>query len=126
MAGLLPLTGGSLWLDQQRIDQLPPERRGFGMVFQNYALFPHLTVRRNVAFGLVMRGVPTALADRISEIVLGVTPEHRIERIVVQEVDGASTEYRFANQKEDVVIGDGRFQFKAPAGTEVVEGGLEE
>jgi putative spermidine/putrescine transport system ATP-binding protein len=58
MAGLLPLTGGSIWLDQQRIDQLPPERRGFGMVFQNYALFPHLTVRRNVAFGLVMRGVP--------------------------------------------------------------------
>jgi putative spermidine/putrescine transport system ATP-binding protein len=58
VAGLLPLTGGSIWLDQQRIDQLPPERRGFGMVFQNYALFPHLTVRRNVAFGLLMRGVP--------------------------------------------------------------------
>jgi len=36
---------------------LRPERRGFGMVFQNYALFPHLTVRRNVGFGLVMRGV---------------------------------------------------------------------
>jgi putative spermidine/putrescine transport system ATP-binding protein len=58
VAGLLPLTGGSIWLDEQRIDQLPPERRGFGMVFQNYALFPHLTVRRNVAFGLVMRGFP--------------------------------------------------------------------
>ena len=57
LAGLLPLTGGSIWLDQQRIDQLRPERRGFGMVFQNYALFPHLTVRRNVGFGLVMRGV---------------------------------------------------------------------
>ena len=57
VAGLLPLTDGSIWLDQQRIDQLPPERRGFGMVFQNYALFPHLSVRRNVAFGLVMRGV---------------------------------------------------------------------
>jgi len=58
VAGLLPLTGGSIWLDQRRIDQLPPERRGFGMVFQNYALFPHLTVRRNVAFGLVMRRLP--------------------------------------------------------------------
>jgi putative spermidine/putrescine transport system ATP-binding protein len=51
------LSDGSIWLDHQRIDQLRPERRGFGMVFQNYALFPHLTVRRNVGFGLVMRGV---------------------------------------------------------------------
>jgi putative spermidine/putrescine transport system ATP-binding protein len=57
VAGLLPLTDGSIWLDQQRIDLMPPERRGFGMVFQNYALFPHLTVRRNVGFGLVMRGI---------------------------------------------------------------------
>jgi putative spermidine/putrescine transport system ATP-binding protein len=59
LAGLLPLTAGSIWLDQQRIDQLPPEQRGFGMVFQNYALFPHLTVRRNIGFGLLMRGVPS-------------------------------------------------------------------
>jgi putative spermidine/putrescine transport system ATP-binding protein len=57
VAGLLPLTGGSIWLDQQRLDQSRPEQRGFGMVFQNYALFPHLTVRRNVGFGLLMRGV---------------------------------------------------------------------
>jgi putative spermidine/putrescine transport system ATP-binding protein len=57
VAGLLPLTDGSIWLDQQRIDLMPTERRGFGMVFQNYALFPHLTVRRNVGFGLVMRGI---------------------------------------------------------------------
>jgi putative spermidine/putrescine transport system ATP-binding protein len=55
LAGLLPLTSGSIWLDQKRVDTLPPERRGFGMVFQNYALFPHLSVRRNVGFGLKMR-----------------------------------------------------------------------
>jgi putative spermidine/putrescine transport system ATP-binding protein len=70
VAGLLPLSGGSIWLDQQRIDQLPPERRGFGMVFQNYALFPHLTVRRNVAFGLVMRGVPKKEIRRRVDAVL--------------------------------------------------------
>jgi putative spermidine/putrescine transport system ATP-binding protein len=60
LAGLLPLTAGSIWQDDDRLDTLPPERRGFGMVFQNYALFPHLSVRRNVAFGLQMRRLPRA------------------------------------------------------------------
>ncbi|MFD1045555.1 ABC transporter ATP-binding protein, partial [Kibdelosporangium lantanae] len=58
LAGLLPLTAGQITLDGKRMDTLAAERRGFGMVFQNYALFPHLTVERNVAFGLKMRGVP--------------------------------------------------------------------
>jgi len=76
------------------------------------------------AGNVVMRGVPTALSDQINEIVLEVTPESHIARLIIQGVDGATTEYRFANQKEDVTIADGRFDFKAPAGTEVVEGGL--
>jgi putative spermidine/putrescine transport system ATP-binding protein len=57
LAGLTSLSEGSIWLDDTRIDVLPPERRGFGMVFQNYALFPHMSVRDNVGFGLRMRGV---------------------------------------------------------------------
>src|SRR2546423_5256936 len=64
VAGLLPLSGGSIWLDQRRVDTQPPERRGFGMVFQNYALFPHMSVRRNVGFGLAMRGVGRQEARR--------------------------------------------------------------
>jgi putative spermidine/putrescine transport system ATP-binding protein len=64
LAGLLTLTSGGIWLDSARIDRLKPEERGFGMVFQNYALFPHLSVRRNVGFGLVMRGVGKADIDR--------------------------------------------------------------
>jgi putative spermidine/putrescine transport system ATP-binding protein len=64
IAGLLTLSGGSIRLDDRRIDTLPPERRGFGMVFQNYALFPHMTVRRNVSFGLRMRGTPAAEIER--------------------------------------------------------------
>ncbi|MBV8913761.1 MAG: ABC transporter ATP-binding protein [Acetobacteraceae bacterium] len=64
IAGLLPATGGGIWLDDRRIDTLRPEQRGFGMVFQNYALFPHMTVRRNVGFGLMMRGVAKAEAAR--------------------------------------------------------------
>ncbi|NNM72723.1 ABC transporter ATP-binding protein [Enterovirga aerilata] len=55
IAGLLPLSAGSIHLGGHRIDGLEPEERGFGMVFQSYALFPHLNVRRNVAFGLAMR-----------------------------------------------------------------------
>src|SRR5476651_414698 len=64
IAGLQPLTGGQIWLDDQRIDVLPPEKRGFGMVFQNYALFPHMSVLDNVGFGLKMRGVAKSEAAR--------------------------------------------------------------
>src|SRR4051794_33874484 len=64
LAGLLPATGGGIWLDERRIDNLRPEQRGFGMVFQNYALFPHMTVRKNIGFGLMMRGVAKAEAAR--------------------------------------------------------------
>ena len=74
------------------------------------------------AGNIVLRGVPQALADRVSEILLEITPEHEITRIVIQEVDGATTEYRFGEIKENLAIADGRFQFKPPAGTESVEG----
>ena len=64
LAGLLPLTTGSIWQDDQRIDVLPPEKRGFGMVFQNYALFPHMSVRNNISFGLKMQHLPKAEVKR--------------------------------------------------------------
>jgi putative spermidine/putrescine transport system ATP-binding protein len=56
LAGLLTLSSGSIWLDSTRIDRLKPEQRGFGMVFQNYALFPHMSAKRNIGFGLSMQG----------------------------------------------------------------------
>jgi putative spermidine/putrescine transport system ATP-binding protein len=58
IAGLVWPDAGRVEVDGQDITHLPPERRRFAMVFQNYALFPHLTVGGNVAFGLQMRGVP--------------------------------------------------------------------
>ncbi len=76
------------------------------------------------AADVVLRGLPTAMADRISEILVEVGPEHQITRIVINEVDGSVTEYRFSGQKENVAIPAGRFEFAAPAGTEVVEGEL--
>ncbi len=82
LAGLLSLTAGSIWLDDRRIDELPPERRGFGMVFQNYALFPHMTVRRNIGFGLAMRGVPKAEAEpRIDAAVRLVQLEAHVDKL---------------------------------------------
>jgi outer membrane lipoprotein carrier protein len=77
-----------------------------------------------MAGNTVLRGVPSALADQISEIVLEISADNRIVRLIMQGVDGASTEYRFTDQKEDVSIGDNRFDFRAPAGTEIVEGEL--
>ena len=55
VAGLLGLDRGTVKLDGQDITTLPPHRRDVGVVFQNYALFPHLTVAENVAFGLKAR-----------------------------------------------------------------------
>jgi putative spermidine/putrescine transport system ATP-binding protein len=63
IAGLMPLSDGTICLYATRIDTLPPEKRGFGMVFQNYALFPHMSVARNVGFGLKMRGVGASEID---------------------------------------------------------------
>ena len=60
VAGLLDPDAGAIEIDGRGITRLPPERRGFGMVFQSYALFPHLTIARNVAFGLEVRRVPRA------------------------------------------------------------------
>ncbi|MCX8195689.1 MAG: ABC transporter ATP-binding protein [Acidilobaceae archaeon] len=56
IAGLLKPDNGSVIFSGRDITDLPPERRNFGMVFQNYALWPHMTVFDNVAFGLRMRG----------------------------------------------------------------------
>jgi outer membrane lipoprotein carrier protein len=75
-----------------------------------------------VAGDVVLRGVPEAMADRVSEILVEVTPGHQIVRIVIDEVDGSATEYRFSEQKENVTIAEGKFAFRPPAGTETVEG----
>ena len=71
---------------------------------------------------VVLRGVPKTLADRVSQVLLEITPEHWISRILVEEVDGSNTEYRFNNQKENVDVPDQRFRFVVPEGVEVIDG----
>ncbi|HVI30144.1 ABC transporter ATP-binding protein [Hansschlegelia sp.] len=57
IAGFLKIDAGAISVDGRDLSRVPPHRRDMGMVFQNYALFPHMTVEKNVAFGLKMRGV---------------------------------------------------------------------
>ena len=64
IAGFLRQDAGSVSLGGRRLDDVPPERRHFGMVFQSYAVFPHLSVAENVAYGLRARGVGRADAER--------------------------------------------------------------
>ena len=71
---------------------------------------------------LVLRGVPRAMADRVGQIVLEVTPEHWIRRILIEEVDGSSTEYRFTNERENLAVDDEKFHLRLPAGAEVMDG----
>lgn len=58
IAGFEKPTAGRILVEEQEVTRLPPQRRGFGMVFQSYALFPHLNVQENVAFGLKAKRVP--------------------------------------------------------------------
>jgi len=72
---------------------------------------------------LVLRGIPKFM-EHVSEVLLEVTPDHQISRIVIEQPDGSITEYRFTNQKENVEVADQQFRFAAPAGVEMVEGDL--
>ena len=63
-AGLEEITGGGVWMDGRRINELPPKDRNIAMVFQSYALYPHLTVAQNIGYPLKIRGTEPAELDR--------------------------------------------------------------
>ena len=64
LAGFETATNGKIYLDNNEISNIPPHKRGIGMVFQNYALFPHMTVYENLAFPLRVRKIPKDEADK--------------------------------------------------------------
>jgi putative spermidine/putrescine transport system ATP-binding protein len=69
LAGFEPATHGEIYLKEQPINNVPPHKRGIGMVFQNYALFPHMTINENLAFPLQVRNVPKPeIEERVAKI----------------------------------------------------------
>ena len=72
IAGLEPITGGDLLIDGERMNDVPASRRGIAMVFQSYALYPHMNVYQNLAFGLETAKTPKdeikARVQRAAEI----------------------------------------------------------
>ena len=76
IAGLEDLTSGEIRIGGKRVNDLPPKQRDVAMVFQNYALYPHMTVFENMAFGLMLRKMPKAVVDstvRETAAMLGLT-----------------------------------------------------
>ena len=79
-------------------------------------------VTPTTAGNVVLRGVPKAMAERVNEVVLEITPDYHLARIQFEEADESVTEYRFSEERENVAIADQLFRFSPPAGVEVVDG----
>ena len=74
-----------------------------------------------VAGNVVLRGVPKAMPYRVSQVLLEITPQYEIQRIVIGEVDGSETEFHFSGQKQNLPLAENRFKFNPPSGVEVVD-----
>ncbi|AVX19565.1 MULTISPECIES: ABC transporter ATP-binding protein [Carboxydocella] len=81
VAGLEEISEGNLYIDDRLVNHLPPKERDVAMVFQNYALYPHMNVYENMAFGLKLRNVPKEEIDRrVREAARILQIEHLLER----------------------------------------------
>jgi iron(III) transport system ATP-binding protein len=96
IAGFELPTAGRILIDGQDVSRLPPHARNAAMVFQSYAIFPHLTVARNVAFGLEMRGLP---AEEIASRVRAV-----LELVELSELEHRSPEQLSGGQQQRVAL----------------------
>lgn len=96
IAGLESITQGELYFGDRLVNDLPARQRDVAMVFQNYALYPHMTVADNLAFGLKMRrdSAPD-IARKIQEVARSLDIEHLLKRKPKQLSGGATTKSRF-------------------------------
>jgi multiple sugar transport system ATP-binding protein len=97
VAGLESISGGSIEIDGRRVDHLPPGQRGVAMVFQGYALYPHMTVRANIDFGLRNAGMPRAdIEERVAAVAHTLELTQMLDRLPSQLSGG---------QRQRVAIG---------------------
>ena len=82
IAGLIPITSGTIIIGERDITRLPPERRGIGIVYQDYALFPHLTVQENITYGLHFHRLDKTKAKKgFSRLVEELNLAHLLRRL---------------------------------------------
>jgi multiple sugar transport system ATP-binding protein len=97
IAGLENISGGEIWIGDRRVDMLPPAQREVAMVFQNYALYPHMTVRENMSFGLQNVRVPK---DEIARRVAAAAQVLELEPLIDRKPSQLS-----GGQRQRVAIG---------------------
>lgn len=88
LAGLETMTSGAIYVDGQDISSLPPYERPVNMMFQSYALFPHMTVAANVAFGLKQEGIPREQRNERVDEVLDLVQMRRYARRMPYQLSG--------------------------------------
>ena len=96
IAGFETISSGDIFIRGNRINDVPPERRPTAMIFQNYALFPHMTVRANVRFGLDVKKMPAAQRDAMVERIL--------EKLGLTDVGDLKPERLSGGQKQRIAL----------------------
>jgi multiple sugar transport system ATP-binding protein len=97
IAGLETVTGGEIVIDDQVVNDMPPRERDIAMVFQDYALYPHMSVRQNLGFGLKMRG---AARPKVAEAV-----KRTAEILQIEELLDRKPKELSGGQRQRVAIG---------------------
>ncbi len=109
IAGLLKPTSGEVWFGDQEVTNLPPEKRGIGLVFQNYALYPHMTIYKNIEFPLTNLKVEVPLVtfyDFTLNITYSMTEKDDVESIMLsvaslaKKIGLSKKQYSFNNTLE--------------------------
>ncbi len=87
--------------------------------FNGLSLAPD--VKPTDAGDVVLRGVPKSMADRVNQVLLEVSPDSRLRRLIIEEADGSTTEFQFSGEKTNAQLADARFKFVPPPGIETIE-----